>query len=119
MLDGLNRSAATVALDASLIFAPVGSLVPQALKSLRKGGTVLTGGIHMSDIPTFPYSDLWQERIIRSVANLTRADGEEFFPLCAAARVRTRTTTFPLEAANLAIDALRSGRLQGAAVLLS
>ncbi|MDO9525572.1 MAG: zinc-dependent alcohol dehydrogenase family protein [Gemmobacter sp.] len=79
-------------LDASLIFAPVGTLVPQALKSLRKGGTVVTGGIHMWDIPAFPYADLWQERSIRSVANLTRADGEEFFPLAAAAKVKTSTT---------------------------
>jgi alcohol dehydrogenase, propanol-preferring len=104
-------------LDASLIFAPVGALVPQALKSLRKGGAVVTGGIHMSDIPAFPYADLWQERSIRSVANLTRADGEEFFPLAAAAGVRTSTTAYPLDAANAALDALRAGHLQGAAVL--
>jgi alcohol dehydrogenase, propanol-preferring len=105
-------------LDASLIFAPVGALVPQALKSLRKGGTVVTGGIHMSDIPAFPYADLWQERSIRSVANLTRVDGEEFFPLAAAAKVKTRTTAYPLADANAALDALRSGQLQGAAVLV-
>jgi propanol-preferring alcohol dehydrogenase len=105
-------------LDASLIFAPVGALVPQALKSLRKGGTVVTGGIHMSDIPSFPYADLWQERSIRSVANLTRADGEEFFPLAAAAKVKTRTTPYALQAANTALGALRAGTLQGAAVLV-
>lgn len=87
-------------LDASLIFAPVGALVPQALKSLRKGGRVVTGGIHMSDIPAFQYADLWHERSIRSVANLTRADGEEFFPLAEAAEVRTRTTVYPLGDAN-------------------
>lgn len=107
-----------VQLDASLIFAPVGALVPQALKSLRKGGTVVTGGIHMSDIPAFPYADLWQERSIRSVANLTRADGEEFFPLAAVAKVKTSTTIYPLEGANAALDALRGGHLQGAAVLV-
>jgi propanol-preferring alcohol dehydrogenase len=105
-------------LDASLIFAPVGALVPQALKSLRKGGSVVAGGIHMSDIPAFPYADLWQERSIRSVANLTRADGEEFFPLAAAAGVRTSTTPYPLDAANAALDALRAGHLQGAAVVV-
>lgn len=106
------------ALDASLIFAPVGALVPQALKSLRKGGTVVCAGIHMSDIPRFPYVDLWQERVIRSVANLTRADGEAFFPLARQAGVRTHTTPYPLQRANEAIDALRSGSIQGAAVLV-
>lgn len=105
-------------LDASLIFAPVGALVPQALRSLRKGGTVVTGGIHMSDIPAFPYAELWQERCIRSVANLTRADGEEFFPLAEAANVQTSTTVYRLDAANAALDALRAGQLQGAAVLV-
>ncbi len=105
-------------LDASLIFAPVGALVPQALKSLRKGGRVVTGGIHMSDIPAFPYADLWHERSIRSVANLTRADGEEFFPLAEAAKVRTRTTAYPLGDANAALADLRSGQVQGAAVLV-
>lgn len=105
-------------LDASLIFAPVGALVPQALRSLRKGGTVVTGGIHMSDIPAFPYADLWQERCIRSVANLTRADGEEFFPLAEAVNVRTSTTVYRLDAANAALDTLRAGHLRGAAVLV-
>jgi len=104
-------------LDAAIIFAPVGALVPIALKAVRKGGRVVCGGIHMSDIPGFPYADLWQERSILSVANLTRADGEEFFPLAAAAGVRTETVPYPLERANEALDDLREGRLQGAAVL--
>ena len=107
-----------VALDAAIIFAPVGRLVPRALKAVRKGGRVICGGIHMSDIPSFPYRDLWEEREIRSVANLTRTDGEEFFPLAQAAGVRTETVPYPLEAANRALDDLRAGRLQGAAVLV-
>lgn len=115
---GPSDTAPPAQLDASLIFAPVGALVPQALKSLRKGGTVVTGGIHMSDIPAFPYADLWQERSIRSVANLTRVDGEEFFPLAAAAKVETCTKSYPLADANAALDALRAGQLQGAAVLV-
>ena len=106
------------ALDAAIIFAPVGSLVPIALKAVRKGGRVVCGGIHMSDIPGFPYSDLWEERSILSVANLTRADGEEFFPLAEAASVGTETVRYRLEDANRALDDLRSGRLQGAAVLV-
>lgn len=106
------------ALDAALIFAPVGALVPVALKSLRKGGRVVCGGIHMSDIPTFPYADLWNERQILSVANLTRQDGLAFFPLAAQAKVITQTKSYPLEAANQALDDLRHGRLQGAAVLV-
>jgi propanol-preferring alcohol dehydrogenase len=105
-------------LDAAIIFAPVGALVPAALKSLRKGGRVVCGGIHMSDIPAFPYDDLWEEREIVSVANLTRADGEEFFPLAAEARVKTETVPYPLDQANAALDDLRAGRLQGAAVLV-
>ena len=105
-------------LDAAIIFAPVGALVPKALKSVRKGGRVVCGGIHMSDIPGFPYADLWEEREIRSVANLTRADGEAFFPIAAAARVQTETVPYPLDRANDALDDLRSGRLQGAAVLV-
>lgn len=104
-------------LDAAIIFAPVGALVPLALKSVRKGGRVVCGGIHMSDIPAFPYADLWEERSILSVANLTRADGEAFFPLAEAAGVRTETVRYPLEQANTALDDLRMGRLQGAAVL--
>ena len=105
-------------LDAALIFAPVGALVPAALKAVRKGGCVVCGGIHMSDIPSFPYADLWQERMIRSVANLTRQDGEEFFPLANEAEIKTETRAYPLEAANTALDDLRAGRLNGAAVLV-
>lgn len=106
------------ALDAAIIFAPVGALVPSALRVLRKGGRVICGGIHMSDIPTFPYADLWQERQIMSVANLTRQDGVEFFPLAESAGVTTQTRVYPLRAANDALDDLRQGRLQGAAVLV-
>ena len=105
-------------LDAAIIFAPVGALVPAALRSVRKGGRVVCGGIHMSDIPAFRYADLWQEREIRSVANLTRADGEAFFPLADAVGVRTRTVPYPLDRANEALEDLRHGRLQGAAVLV-
>jgi propanol-preferring alcohol dehydrogenase len=105
-------------LDAAIIFAPVGDLVPRALRAVRKGGRVVCGGIHMSDIPAFPYRDLWQEREIRSVANLTRADGEAFFPLAAEAGVTTETVPYDLADANRALDDLRAGRLQGAAVLL-
>ncbi|RME91590.1 MAG: zinc-binding alcohol dehydrogenase family protein [Verrucomicrobia bacterium] len=104
-------------LDAAIIFAPVGALVPLALKALDKGGRLVCGGIHMSDIPGFPYADLWQERTITSVANLTRQDGVEFLALAPRIPVRTTTTSFPLEAANEALERLRSGRLQGAAVL--
>ncbi len=115
---GGSSQTAPVELDAAIIFAPVGRLVPVALKSIRKGGRVVCGGIHMSDIPSFPYADLWEERSICSVANLTRTDGDEFFPLAAQAGVETEVTTFPLEHANEAIDDLRAGRLQGAAVLI-
>ena len=105
-------------LDAAIIFAPVGSLIPQALKSVRKGGVVVCGGIHMSDIPSFPYSILWQERSISSVANLTRRDGEEFMTLAPKVPVRTQIETFPLEEANETLNRLRSGMIHGAAVLL-
>jgi propanol-preferring alcohol dehydrogenase len=105
-------------LDAALIFAPVGSLVPAALAATKKGGTVVCGGIHMSDIPSFPYRILWEERVLRSVANLTRHDAEEFLALAPEARVRTETVTYPLGRANEALDDLRSGALQGAAVLV-
>ncbi len=101
-----------------MIFAPVGSLVPTALHALRKGGTVVCGGIHMSDIPTFPYDWLWEERVIRSVANLTRQDGEELLATAPRVPVHTQVTVFPLEQANEALSRLRSGQLQGAAVLV-
>ncbi len=105
-------------LDAAIIFAPVGPLVPAALRVLARGGTVVCGGIHMSDIPSFPYHELWQERTICSVANLTRRDGEEFLALAPRVPVRTETQTFPLEQANEALAALRTGALTGAAVLV-
>ena len=104
-------------LDAAIIFAPAGELVPQALKTLGKGGIVVCGGIHMSDIPTFPYSILWEERSVCSVANLTRRDGDEFMALAPKVPVRTRVETFPLEDANEALSRLRNGKIEGAAVL--
>tara|TARA_R110002020_G_scaffold15143_26_gene53885 strand:- start:1818 stop:2801 length:984 start_codon:yes stop_codon:yes gene_type:complete len=104
-------------LDAALIFAPVGALIPAALKAVKKGGTVVSGGIHMSDIPAFPYRDLWEERVIRSVANLTREDALEFLALAPEAGIRTETVAYPLAEANRALDDLRAGRLRGAAVL--
>jgi len=106
-----------VALDSALLFAPVGSLVPQALAAVRPGGRVVCAGIHMSDIPSFPYRLLWQERQLVSVANLTRKDGDDFLPLAAAARIRTSVTTLPLSDANLALTRLRNGEVQGALVL--
>ena len=105
-------------LDAAIIFAPVGSLVPVALAAVAKGGTVVCGGIHMSDIPAFPYRLLWGERIVRSVANLTRQDGEEFLAIAAEIPVRTQVQPYPLAEANRALDDLRHGRLRGAAVLV-
>ncbi|HEX3857423.1 MAG TPA: zinc-dependent alcohol dehydrogenase family protein [Verrucomicrobiae bacterium] len=105
-------------LDAAIIFAPAGELVPQALRAVTKGGTVVCGGIHMSDIPSFPYELLWHERKICSVANLTRRDGEEFLALAPRVLVRTTIQTFPLVEANEALTKLRNGKLQGAAVLL-
>jgi propanol-preferring alcohol dehydrogenase len=105
-------------MDAAIIFAPVGALVPAALKHVRKGGRVVCAGIHMSDIPAFPYEELWGERSILSVANLTRADGHEFMEIAAKVPVKTHTTAFPLTQANEALDALRSGQLEGAAVLV-
>ncbi len=106
------------ALDAAIIFAPVGPLVPAALRAVRKGGVVVCGGIHMSDIPAFPYAILWGERRIVSVANLTRADGEAFLRLAPEAGVTTAVVTYPLEQANEALADLRAGRLTGAAVLV-
>ncbi|HEV2302645.1 MAG TPA: zinc-dependent alcohol dehydrogenase family protein [Stellaceae bacterium] len=105
-------------LDAALIFAPVGALVPLALAATKKGGTVVCGGIHMSDIPAFPYRLLWEERVLRSVANLTRADAQEFLALAPRAGVKTETTVYPLDRANEALADLRGGRLKGAAVLV-
>jgi propanol-preferring alcohol dehydrogenase len=105
-------------LDAAIVFAPVGSLVPAALRALNKGGVVVCGGIHMSDIPSFPYRDLWGERVICSVANLTRRDGKDFLEIAPRVPVQTMTETFPLEKANEALPALRDGRVSGAAVLL-
>lgn len=105
-------------LDAAIIFAPVGALVPAALKAVRKGGTVVCAGIHMSDIPSFPYVDLWNERSIRSVANLTRRDGEEFLALAPRVPIRTTVRTFPLERANETLEALRSGEVEGSLVLI-
>ena len=105
-------------LDAAIIFAPIGALVPAALGAVAKGGVVVCGGIHMSDIPSFPYEVLWGERSVRSVANLTRRDGEEFLALAAEVPVRTRVAPFPLVEANEALDSLREGRLSGAAVVV-
>jgi len=105
-------------LDAALIFAPAGELVPAALRVTAKGGVVVCGGIHMSDIPSFPYADLWMERSIRSVANLTRADGREFLDIAARAGLRTEVAAYPLERAQDALDDLRAGRFEGAAVIV-
>jgi propanol-preferring alcohol dehydrogenase len=105
-------------LDAVVVFAPAGELVPAALGHVRKGGVVVCAGIHMSDIPSFPYELLWGERVVRSVANLTRADGDEFLALAPTVPVRTEVETFPLEQANEALDRLRAGSLRGAAVLV-
>ncbi len=105
-------------LDAAILFAPVGALVPQSLRQVRKGGRVVCAGIHMSDIPSFPYADLWGEREIVSVANLTRADGTEFFARLAQRGVETQITPYPLAEANRALDDLRHGRFDGAAVLV-
>jgi alcohol dehydrogenase, propanol-preferring len=104
-------------LDAALIFAPVGALVPAALRAVAPGGTVVCAGIHMSDIPSFPYRDLWQERVLRSVANLTRADAEEFLALAPRVPVRTTVRRFALEEAETALDRLRAGAIEGAAVV--
>jgi propanol-preferring alcohol dehydrogenase len=107
-----------VELDAAIVFAPVGSLVPAALSAVRKGGTVVLGGIHMSDIPAFPYAVIWGERAVRSVANLTRKDAAEFLALAPTIPVRSHTVPMPLAEANLALDRLRAGALTGAAVLI-
>jgi propanol-preferring alcohol dehydrogenase len=115
---GASSERPPAALDAAIIFAPDGALVPLALKALAPGGTVVCGGIHMSDIPSFAYSDLWHERTLRSVANLTRADALQFLALAPAVPVATTVTTYPLAAAAQALEDLRAGRFTGAAVLV-
>jgi alcohol dehydrogenase, propanol-preferring len=114
---GAVEEAAPEQLDAAIVFAPVGELIPAALRASAKGATVVCAGIHMSDIPSFPYEILWGERSVRSVANLTRLDGEEFMQLAPQVPVRTEIEVYPLEEANAALDDLRAGRVQGAAVL--
>jgi propanol-preferring alcohol dehydrogenase len=115
---GGTDEAAPEPLDAALIFAPAGDLVPLALRTVRPGGTVVCGGIHMSDIPAFPYADLWGERVLRSVANLTRADGRELLALAPRVPLRPQVTTYALADAQQALDDLRSGALEGAAVVV-
>jgi propanol-preferring alcohol dehydrogenase len=115
---GASEEAPPEELEAAIVFAPDGSLVPLALRALAPGGTVVCAGIHMSEIPAFPYSSLWQERSVRSVANLTRRDGREFLELAPRVPVSTRVATYPLEAANEALDDLRAGRFTGAAVIV-
>lgn len=115
---GSSEDRAPVVLDAAIIFAPVGDLVPLALRAVRKGGRVVCAGIHMSDIPSFPYRDLWEERQLLSVANLTRGDGVAFFDVAARADIRTHTSVFPLREANEVLAKLREGQIIGAAVLV-
>jgi propanol-preferring alcohol dehydrogenase len=115
---GSSSEPPPVELDAALIFAPVGALVPAALQAVRAGGVVVCGGIHMSEIPSFPYALLWGERVLRSVANLTRRDAEEFLELAGRAPLQTRVTAHPLERANQVLSMMREGRLVGAAALL-
>jgi propanol-preferring alcohol dehydrogenase len=115
---GSSEEAPPAPLDCAIIYAPVGTLVPLALRAVRKGGRVVCAGIHMSDIPSFPYDILWQERELKSVANLTRQDGQEFFKIAPKAQIKTQTVSYPLIRANEALADLRSGRLQGAAVVV-
>ena len=115
---GCSEDLPPVPLDAAIIFAPIGSLVPTALRAVVKGGVVVCAGIHMSNIPSFPYEILWEERVLRSVANLTRRDGEEFLALAPQVPIRTEVQPFPLVQANEALDALRSGKINGAAVIV-
>jgi propanol-preferring alcohol dehydrogenase len=115
---GGSEEAPPVQLDAAIIFAPVGSLVPASLRAVVKGGVVVCAGIYMSEIPPFPYSILWEERVVRSVANLTRRDGEEFLALAPRVPVRTEVTPYPLHETNEALAALREGRIEGAAVVV-
>jgi propanol-preferring alcohol dehydrogenase len=105
-------------LDAAIIFAPVGNLIPKALKDIDKAGSVICAGIHMSEIPAFSYDILWEERIVRSVANLTRKDGEDFFQIASEIKLKTETRLFPLHEANEALAAVRNGKIRGAAVLV-
>ena len=114
---GSSQESPPEPLDAAIIFAPVGSLIPTALRAVAKGGTVVCAGIHMSQIPAFPYSILWQERVLRSVANLTRQDGVEFLSLAPQIPIKTEVEVFPLDKANEALAALREGRINGSAVL--
>lgn len=115
---GGSQDTAPAPLDAAIIFAPVGALVPAALRAVGPGGTVVCGGIHMSDIPSFPYRELWEERTLRSVANLTREDGVELLALAPQVPVRTEVTEYPLERAGEALEDLRAGRFSGAAVVV-
>lgn len=115
---GCSEDLPPVPLDAAIIFAPIGSLVPAALRAVVKGGVVVCAGIHMSNIPAFPYEILWEERVLRSVANLTRRDGEEFLAIAPQVPIRTEVHPFPLLQANEALDALRSGKINGAAVIV-
>jgi propanol-preferring alcohol dehydrogenase len=115
---GPSGSSAPSPLDAAIIFAPVGALVPAALRAVAPGGTVVCAGIHMSDIPSFPYALLWEERVLRSVANLTREDGAALLDLAARIPLRATVTTFALRDANAALEAVRSGAIDGAAVLV-
>jgi propanol-preferring alcohol dehydrogenase len=115
---GPSSAPSPAPLDAAIVFAPDGTLVPLALRAVAPGGTVVCGGIHMSDIPSFPYADLWEERVLRSVANLTRRDGEEFLALAARIPVRTEVTRYPLAEAPAALEDLRAGRFSGAAVVV-
>jgi propanol-preferring alcohol dehydrogenase len=115
---GDSTAPAPEPLDAALIFAPAGELVPIALQAVEPGGVVVCGGIHMSPIPSFPYALLWGERVLRSVANLTRRDGEDFLRVAAEASVRSTTVPYPLDRAGDALDDLRHGRFSGAAVLV-
>jgi propanol-preferring alcohol dehydrogenase len=114
---GSSEELPPVPLDAAIIFAPIGTLIPAALRAVAKGGVVVCAGIHMSSIPSFPYEILWEERVLRSVANLTRRDGEEFLALAPQVPIRTEVHSFPLVQANEALDALRSGKFNGAAVI--
>jgi propanol-preferring alcohol dehydrogenase len=115
---GPSNAPPPTTLDCAIVFAPVGALVPEALSRIRAGGVVVCAGIHMSDIPAFPYRLLWQERIVRSVANLTRADGREFLTVAAETPIRTHVRPYPLDDANTALGDLREGRVSGAAVIV-